>query len=59
MFANKPEDLSSVPKTQTIEGENQILQVVLWLPHGHNGPHEYMYIHTLNKYVSVTYNLKM
>jgi hypothetical protein len=29
------DDLSSVPGTHMVEGENQLLQVVLWLKHKH------------------------
>lgn len=31
VFAAKPEDLSSIPRTHTVEGKNQLPKVVLWL----------------------------
>lgn len=30
-LASKPDDLSSISRTYMVEGENQPLQVVLWL----------------------------
>jgi hypothetical protein len=46
-LAAKPNDLSSDLKTYMV-GENQLLQVVLWLPHLHHGPHshEFLSVHT-------------
>lgn len=41
----KPDDLSSVPGIHIIEGENQLLEVVLWLPHVYCGMHTPTYIH--------------
>lgn len=32
MLAEKTDDLSSVPRTNMVEGENQLQQAVLWPP---------------------------
>lgn len=38
VIATKPNDLSSIPGTRVIEGENQFWQTVLWYKH--------RYVHT-------------
>lgn len=40
--ATKPGDLSSIPRTHTVEGKNQLLKVILWLPHALWHVHTYM-----------------
>lgn len=35
-LATKPNNLSSNPRVHMVKEEKELLQVVLWLPHGHN-----------------------
>lgn len=40
----KSDDLSLIPRTQIVEVENQLIQVVLWPPHLLCSMHLYIYI---------------
>lgn len=57
-LATKPDDLNSIPRNHMREGENQLLQIVLWLPHNCYERHipTDIYINTyiyINKYRNV------
>lgn len=39
LLPDKPNDLSLIPKTHMMEGENQFLRFVFWLPHVHYDMH--------------------
>lgn len=41
----KPEDWGSIPGSHMLEGENQVLQGVLWPPQVHCGMCVYKHIH--------------
>lgn len=38
-FAAKPDDLSSIPRTDVVKEENQLPQVVLKIPHSTHAMH--------------------
>lgn len=40
-LTSKSDSLGSAPMTHTVEGETQLLQTVLWLPHRLGGTHSY------------------
>lgn len=49
VFAVSPADLNSGTGTFMVEGENKLLQVIFWPPHGHHGICTHTYIHNINK----------
>lgn len=48
IVAAKPDDPSLSPPSSMMEGENQLLKVVFWLPHMYSGCHSPQYAHKIN-----------
>jgi hypothetical protein len=53
VLANEPNDLTSISVTSMVEGNNSLLQIVLWLPHMCCGtPYTHTHTHTHTHYTN-------